>query len=1109
MSLDNPIFKFNHFVYVPVYRSLNPNIRIPVVLWKNLTKTPEEYMFKDKNISIKCGKISDLIIIDVDNKETKMKKWKELIKKHGVQKTLICETVSGGYHYYYKYNGLASVMNLGEYDIDVLSDGHLVAAPPSIRKGKEYKYINNNEIAEMPEWLVEFIISHSPVVKTNKTNKTNKKPLIKKTNSDNKTNPEENMCTTSKLIYPIDDDTFKYILSKLIKYRDNQLSWVKVLAASKNSEKEELFDKWSSISKNYDKEGNKKQWDNNKYHLNINFYIITEKIDCDTVYGLRKYIGIENKYVFDYLVIDKKKLETKDFDLKKYKYFIILSDTGTGKTTVIAKICKILLNGPKKSLNNKLNVISIVSRIVLCAQHVKSFKEQGIKLKKYNTDDFTMGDDIVIQIDSIGKITFDVSNYIVFIDEINSLMNYLASSTTLSNKRIDVFCNFLDILSTCKYFFCSDANISDMVINFVKTIKQNREDKKGVKEDVEDVILIENTFKNYKKIKAYHCLNETIMMDEIDKCLANNEPFTCSFDSKKKTKAVHHYFFKKYPKLKDIILLYTADTNCNFEDLSKQWIGKAVFYSPKIIFGLDFCPEVSQKVFLFSTKNILNPLQLAQQMTRNRTIKVVYYYISDNPKPLKFVTLDDVKNYYKDNVQRHSDLLKEFGAISMNRNSCVLNENYFLELFYYNEYYDSTFKANMNYHFNEILVGKGFDVIKIGVPCKMDKDLVKEMNKNLKNIDEKVIKSILNETCNKNDELYLRMKKLCTTVLHIKLLKAKEFKDIIFDSNKLKQHFAFCELIKNEKYLLDKQSKHENNEYTVMLSKNSLMKILLCRKYESILGVETLCVDTKIDNDEKVKYIKNEEKDDTIVKINRAKKDEIDIDYHKYIFNSKKTRLITTKFQLLQLLIASYKTLCGGSIIKTERSQKRLEKRKLWVYKSKLVMNIFIKHMNLLICRLYKLQDVLPHVINIYKNNSKYDPLDVDIYNLNDDCDDLDKKNKTDYNNDNKTMDLHSSDSEENRTMSSSEEENIEELPEESSSEEENIEELSEESSSEEENIEELPEESSSEEENIEELSEESSSEEENIEELSEESSSEETSEENSNEKSSEESSEE
>jgi hypothetical protein len=152
-----------------------------------------------------------------------MEKWKELIKEHGEIKTLICETVGGGYHYYFNYNGLPSAMNIGGYEIDILSDNYLVAAPPSIRKGKQCKYINNNKIIDMLEWLVEFIIMHS------------KKEIKKKQKKGDKTTV--NRSINSELVYPIDDADFKYILDKLTKYRDDRNPWLKVLAAAKNSEK--------------------------------------------------------------------------------------------------------------------------------------------------------------------------------------------------------------------------------------------------------------------------------------------------------------------------------------------------------------------------------------------------------------------------------------------------------------------------------------------------------------------------------------------------------------------------------------------------------------------------------------------------------------------------------------------------------------------------------------------------------------------------------------------------------------------------------------------------------------------------------------------------------
>ena len=53
---------------------------------------------------------------------------------------------------------------------------------------------------------------------------------------------------------------------------------------------------------------------------------------------------------------------------------IIQSCTGTGKTTAVAEHCRNYLK------DNKCNILSIISRITLGDQHVKSFKEKNIDM---------------------------------------------------------------------------------------------------------------------------------------------------------------------------------------------------------------------------------------------------------------------------------------------------------------------------------------------------------------------------------------------------------------------------------------------------------------------------------------------------------------------------------------------------------------------------------------------------------------------------------------------------------------------------------------------------------------------------------------------------------
>ena len=129
---------------------------------------------KWNSIAILTGKINNIIVIDIDN----IDHWNELSNDYDRVETLMAQSGSGGLHYYFKYTddiedvksssksfgsrGLASGETQPD-DIDVRSNGGNIIAPPSryynnnIGDYCEYKWLNELEPVEMPEWMKEML----------------------------------------------------------------------------------------------------------------------------------------------------------------------------------------------------------------------------------------------------------------------------------------------------------------------------------------------------------------------------------------------------------------------------------------------------------------------------------------------------------------------------------------------------------------------------------------------------------------------------------------------------------------------------------------------------------------------------------------------------------------------------------------------------------------------------------------------------------------------------------------------------------------------------------------------------------------------------------------
>ena len=140
----------------------NKNNKLPII----------DKTFINTCIKVQCveNKDSNLTVIDIDVQDKGMVLWNKLIEKHGEIDTRIDSTPSGGLHYYFKYcdkvkHKTKHTVGGYQYGIDVLNKKLCIMAPtfrgPKFKKKEGYyKNINNNDINEMTEWLINWIIKH-------------------------------------------------------------------------------------------------------------------------------------------------------------------------------------------------------------------------------------------------------------------------------------------------------------------------------------------------------------------------------------------------------------------------------------------------------------------------------------------------------------------------------------------------------------------------------------------------------------------------------------------------------------------------------------------------------------------------------------------------------------------------------------------------------------------------------------------------------------------------------------------------------------------------------------------------------------------------------------
>ena len=190
----------------PEMAGKSPNIKN----WNHKTINDENYIPEHTtNIGLLCGKNSNIIVIDVDEKDDGVLIWNKLKEKYNIPLTAIQSTPNNGFHYFFKYNPrIDKYLNAIKFPIyknhniglDLRSNGSQVVAYPSYNQqsGGQYTWIvplehfmkdDQLDLPELPEWLYnllenkylddDFNIIHKSTLKVNMNDKEDINQTIK------------------------------------------------------------------------------------------------------------------------------------------------------------------------------------------------------------------------------------------------------------------------------------------------------------------------------------------------------------------------------------------------------------------------------------------------------------------------------------------------------------------------------------------------------------------------------------------------------------------------------------------------------------------------------------------------------------------------------------------------------------------------------------------------------------------------------------------------------------------------------------------------------------------------------------------------------------------
>jgi hypothetical protein len=708
-----------------------------VKLWSKM-KQPN----KHGGIGIPCGKVNDCFVVDLDNY-----KWDDdhpFFQKFGKEKihekfdTYVQQSAGGGLHLFFKYD--KEFVNANHSNgVDILSDinsegqykgKYVVGAGSTLRftpemqkkyKTKEkfgtYKILNNKPVTECPEELKQWLrdnIYNNKEIKKKKKEKENKQIVVTNT-------PEYYKYNLSELrVSMICEDLYKKAPHYFTEYRsDDKWGWLVFTTAMKAIGHYKMWDKYSKKygGDKYNKSDNDKIWNGitefNKYNC---FNKILHEIGERTLLDYVKYKPIqEDKLRFtkegEWDKLSKHlKLPQTDVQIK--------SDTGTGKTTIVAE---------HFNKNKHMKFLSIVSRKSLGYGQYTNFKNNFnldcVYYEEFEKMLIPKDNNVVIQIDSIMKIQSykeDIHEYTIFLDEYSSLIEHLITSPTLNKTRAVVFKLFKYMITNARQVICVDADLNKHTLDFLKLCER-------------PINIWNNTFIHNKGVPVKEWSNTIEMIEDMKK----KDKFFCCLDSRTLAKAipeehfnsvlvetvndnevldidgnvVNKYSYSIYKDAKGFILVITSDNDI-MPDYLEPW--PRIFVSPKVSYGNDL-NKYERYVFAIYKEHTISPKTMVQQICRCRKIiQLNYLFLKKKFTEPKFIDIKDVYdwNETKEEFAYWKEVFDDSEVV-----------RFYKKLLAVIQYNNDCYETNKFVHFRNMLNKKGFQKVPTTVVQTSKKEL--------------------------------------------------------------------------------------------------------------------------------------------------------------------------------------------------------------------------------------------------------------------------------------------------------------------------------------------------------------------------------------------------
>lgn len=613
--------------------------------------------------------------------------------------------------------------------------------------------------------------------------------------------------------------------------------------------------------------------------------------------------------------INQVKLELDINDFYENDIIIIGSGTATGKTKAVGKLSKDI----KEKYN--CNILSIVNLITLSREQISTFKEESdIDLKDYQKDLSKFAEcDGVICLNSLYKLNdienYDMSNTILYIDEVNDVINSLTHNDSLNGVLNLVYSFLIKLIKNCKKIILSDATINKNTLNLISSRTTNNK-----------ILLIKNTVKKFSGVEAKRFNDENQFLETLRTHIRNKKYFLFGCDICATISSLFASLISEFENQKDSFILITGNTKFRPKCASVDFKDKYVFYSPSITTGVSFVyKDVKQTQFIYmSDKQLITPISFYQMASRTRNMDKLYYFSKEiKSQKMECETIKEVENKYKKMIKYNDKILGLSKSINENDEIKIVN-NTFFKLFCYNEYQISIFKTGFLQHFENLLKDNGFNLTQTGQYKKLDKDELKELNEVYKLLKEddfekyKVAKFTEldnDEDLTKNEEI---IKEYSILDNRFNLLnipnkeEAENYKVFMMDEYALKNYYNFLSLFRKSDYIKNKLIEKKDDSFNVKVINSMFSKVSLLEKFESHYQISRFTLDFK--NIDETKEISKEFQE-----------------LYKYTFPKQKIKSFKTKYSLIKIYVNILKYISGDlPIIKTSKGKEN--NKSVWKY---------------------------------------------------------------------------------------------------------------------------------------------------------------------------------